>query len=101
MRPALPDSYEALFHSLHIPDFLVVPAMNPDLANALRMPRLERAIGVIYRPQTERMSHYFSARLAAQFDAVIHLDDTSALTPLDVESEKIQEETPETFPSGV
>ena len=56
---------------------------------------------MIYRPQTERMSHYFYARLADQFDAVIHLDETSALTPLDLESEKIEEETPETFPSGV
>jgi erythromycin esterase-like protein len=101
VRPGLPDSYEALFHSLHTPDFLVVPAMNPEVANALREPRLERAIGVIYRPQTERMSHYFYARLADQFDAVIHLDETSALTPLDVESEELERETPETFPSGV
>jgi erythromycin esterase-like protein len=101
VRPALPESYEALFHSLQTPDFLVIPALNPELANALRTPRLERAIGVIYRPQTERMSHYFYARLADQFDAVIHLNKTSALTPLDIESEKVEEETPETFPSGV
>jgi erythromycin esterase-like protein len=65
------------------------------------MPRLERAIGVIYRPETERHSHYFHSRLADQFDAVIHLDETSALEPLDVESEKMRAETPETYPSGI
>jgi erythromycin esterase-like protein len=101
VRPGLPNSYEALFHSLQIPDFLLVPATDPELAKMLRKPRLERAIGVIYRPETERYSHYFHARLADQFDAVIHLDETSALEPLDVESEKTHAETPETYPSGV
>jgi erythromycin esterase-like protein len=101
VRPGLPESYEALFHSLQIPDFLLLPATDPELVNVLRKPRLERAIGVIYRPETERHSHYFHARLADQFDAVIHLDETSALEPLDVESEKTHAETPETYPSGV
>ena len=88
VRPGLPESYEALFHGLQTPDFLLLPATDPELAEALEEPRLERAIGVIYRPETERHSHYFYARLADQFDAVIHLDETSALEPLDVESEK-------------
>ena len=52
-------------------------------ASALRTPRLERAIGVIYRPETERQSHYFLARIASQFDAVIHLDETRAVAPLE------------------
>ena len=101
VRPGLPGSYEALFHGLQTPDFLLLPATDPELAEALEEPRLERAIGVIYRPETERHSHYFYARLADQFDAVIHLDETSALEPLDVESEKKYAETPETYPSGV
>jgi len=101
VRPGLADSYEALFHSLKVPDFLVIPGTDIEAAKLLRMPRLERAIGVIYRPETERLSHYFRARLADQFDAVIHLDQTSALTPLDAESEKIPAEIPETYPSGV
>ncbi len=95
VRPALPESYEALFHELKTPDFLVIPATDSEVAHALRKPRLERAIGVIYRPATETMSHYFHARLADQFDAVIHLDESSALTPLDVKSEEIEEETPD------
>ena len=49
----------------------------------LRTPRLERAIGVIYRPETERQIHYFLARIASQFDAVIHLDETRAVEPLE------------------
>ena len=101
VRPGLPGSYEALFHGLQTPDFLLLPATDPELAEALKEPRLERAIGVIYRPETERHSHYFYARLADQFDAVIHLDETSALEPLDIESEKQYAETPETYPSGV
>jgi erythromycin esterase-like protein len=101
IRPGLPDSCEALFHSLQVPEFLLLLAQNPEVENCLREPRLERAIGVIYRPDTERLSHYFYARLADQFDAVIHLDETSALEPLDIESEKTHTETPETYPSGV
>lgn len=78
--PGLPDSYEALFHEVGHEAFLL------DLRNAdprLNAPRLERAIGVIYRPGTERISHYFDARIADQFDAVIHHDRTTALHPLE------------------
>ena len=68
----------------------------------LRQARLERAIGVIYRPETERFSHYFPARLADQFDAVLHFDETEALVPLDRDAGwETPEELPETFPFGV
>jgi erythromycin esterase-like protein len=71
------------------------------LHDVLVVPRTERAIGVIYRPQTERQSHYFDARLADQFDVVIHLDHTRALEPLERTSLWDQGEPPETFPSGI
>ena len=67
----------------------------------LRTPRLERAIGVIYRPETERQSHYFHARLADQFDAVIHLDQTRALEPLERTADWEAGEAPDLYPWGV
>ncbi len=82
VRPALPDSYSGLFHETGIGDFLLPLRGRAELAEALGEPRLERAIGVIYRPETERASHYFHARLSRQFDAVIHLDVTRAVEPL-------------------
>ena len=81
VRPALPESYAAVFHEAAVPDFALV-LRNTAVADALRPPRLERAIGVVYRPQTERASHYFQASLSEQFDAVVHLDRTRALEPL-------------------
>jgi hypothetical protein len=63
--------------------------------------QLERAIGVIYRPQTERQSHYFQARLTEQFDALIHIDRTTALVPLEPSAHWYREEVPETYPSGL
>jgi erythromycin esterase-like protein len=72
---------------------------DPEIRRALEASRLERAIGVIYRPDTERMSHYFRARLTAQFDAVIHIDETRALEPL--ERWAVDEaDLPETYPSA-
>lgn len=62
---------------------------------------LERAIGVIYRPQTERQSHYFHARLTEQFDALIHIDRTTALVPPESSPCWYHEEVPETYPSGL
>jgi erythromycin esterase-like protein len=62
---------------------------------------LERAIGVIYRPESERVSHYFEAQLSHQFDAVIHFDETRAVEPLDRSAGWESGELPETFPSGV
>lgn len=67
----------------------------------LRKPLLERAIGVIYRPETERWSHYFTTRLPEQFDAVIHLDETRALEPLERESLWDAGELPEAYPTGL
>lgn len=64
-------------------------------------PRLERAIGVIYRPETERLSHYFQARLTEQFDAVLHFDQTRAVEPLEPGVAWKKGEAPETFPSGL
>jgi erythromycin esterase-like protein len=63
--------------------------------------RLERAIGVIYRSETERLSHYFYACLPQQFDAVIHLDDTLGVEPLDRWAKAETGEAPETFPSAL
>ena len=100
LRPALAGSYEALFHELGIPRFLLTLRDGGKAANCLREPRLERAIGVIYRPETERVSHYFHARLPDQFDAVLHLDETRAVEPLERAAEP-SGEVPETFPSGV
>jgi erythromycin esterase-like protein len=95
VRPALPQSWEAHFHELG-PDFAVT-AGEP----ALRDRRLQRAIGVIYRPETERESHYFEAVPAEQFDLLIHLDRTQALEPLERESLWEQGEVPETYPTAL
>lgn len=83
VRPALPDSYEALFHSVGLPGLLLTWRKSAQATETLREPRLERAIGVIYLPETERLSHYFYARLPEQFDAVLHFDQTQAVEPLD------------------
>lgn len=99
VRPALPDSYEALFHHTGLPQFLLNLRDHHAAINGLRQKRLERAIGVIYRPQTESVSHYFSACLPEQFDAVIHLDHTQAVKPLDRRPQGQSGEAPETFPS--
>jgi erythromycin esterase-like protein len=98
VRPSLHGSYERLFHDAGIERFVLM-LRDPEVRAALAEPRLERAIGVIYRPDTERMSHYFGARLADQFDAVIHIDRTEALEPL--ERWAIDEaDLPETYPSA-
>ena len=68
---------------------------------ALREPRLERAIGVIYRPQTERWSHYFHTRLSDQFDVVLHFDETRAVEPLERTPAWVTGEPPETYPTGI
>jgi erythromycin esterase-like protein len=100
VRPALPDSYEALLHDFGLPRFLLVLGDESEALRALRQPRLERAIGVIYLPETERISHYFSARLADQFDAVLHVDVTRAVEPLERTVEWERGELPATFPSA-
>jgi erythromycin esterase-like protein len=72
----------------------------PALTSALAGPRPERAIGVIYRPETERASHYFSARLPEQFDVAVHVDRTRALEPLEKWG-RHEIDLPETYPTGV
>jgi erythromycin esterase-like protein len=86
VRPSFPESIEFLLH------------------DELNEKRLERAIGVIYRPHTERQSHYFNASISTQFDCVIHIEVTHALRPLEIypawtEAEK--EHVPDTFPMNV
>ncbi|MEI9421147.1 erythromycin esterase family protein [Mesorhizobium sp. Cs1299R1N1] len=98
VRPALASSYEALFHEVSSDRFhLDVRNAGADLPRRL----LERAIGVIYRPETERVSHYFHANLAEQFDAVLHFDETRAVEPLERSSEWDAGELAETYPFGV
>ena len=101
VRPALPDSYEALFHATGIPAFWLDLHEDGEALRVLQTPRLQRAIGVIYRPETERQSHYVEARLPSQFDAMIHLDATRALTPLDRDSGWDEGELPDTYPEGL
>lgn len=98
--PGMPGSYEELLHEVGIERFLLPLRDEGPARNALMQRRLERAIGVIYLPRTERQSHYFSAQLARQFDAVIHIDRTTAVQPLDPGGGWHAEEPPETYPSG-
>jgi erythromycin esterase-like protein len=100
VRPALRGSYEELFHETGLPAFWI------DLRGAgqigvLQQRRIERAIGVIYRPESERLSHYFHARLPEQFDAIIHIDETRAVEPLERTSIWEEGELPETYPFQV
>ena len=95
-----------LYQQIGVPSLTTVSALGaPDFFLALRgraldEERLERAIGVVYRPETERASHYLRARLAEQFDAVLHFDVTRALEPLERSAEWESGEPPETYPSG-
>jgi erythromycin esterase-like protein len=105
VRPGLDGSWERLFHDIAVasnaPRFLLRPRdASGEVLEALRRPRLQRAIGVIYRPQTERLSHYFDARLGDQFDAMIHLDETRALAPLDRRPIPEAAALEETYPTG-
>jgi erythromycin esterase-like protein len=101
VRPAHPKSYEALFHDVDVPNFFLNLRDDVDLASHLRSEQLERAIGVIYRPETELISHYFHARLPDQFDAILHYDRTRAVEPLERSTEWQAGEVEETFPSGL
>jgi erythromycin esterase-like protein len=101
VRPALDQSFEALFHDVAIPRFLLTFRNSEHATAALRERLLERAIGVIYRPETERASHYFRASLSKQFDAVVHFDETRAVEPLERTVEWERGEVPETFPTGI
>ncbi|VVC75547.1 hypothetical protein AQUSIP_08370 [Aquicella siphonis] len=82
ISPGLPGSYEELFHHVGYGSFLLDLRENDQLKHYLHLPRLQRAIGVIYRPESERASHYYFTRLPFQFDSLIHIDDTTAVQPL-------------------
>jgi erythromycin esterase-like protein len=101
VRAALPESYEALFHEAGVGNFYLDLSERSPTVSELRHPRLERAIGVIYRPETERMSHYFHAQLPSQFDAILHYDTTRAVEPLERTGEWERGELPETYPSSL
>jgi erythromycin esterase-like protein len=97
VNQGLPGSYETLFHDVEHEAF-VLPLR--DAHEIVPEERLQRAIGVIYRPESERVSHYFHARLTSQFDAMIHIDHTTALTPLEQTPRWETLDAPETFPYG-
>jgi len=98
VRPAMAGSWESTFHQVPHDRFLLPLVDRPEWHDAVL---LERAIGVIYRPETERVSHWFHARLAQQFDAVVHLDRTTAVEPLERTVVWDSGEAPETYPSGL
>lgn len=101
LRPSRPDSVERLLHDSGLSLFLLPLTGRRALSAALQETRLERAVGVIYRPETELASHYFGASLPGQFDAVLHVDRSHALRPLDAPQDWERSEEAETFPTGV
>jgi erythromycin esterase-like protein len=101
VRPGLEGSYEDLFHQVGEGRFWLPLRGNAALSDLLRQKRLQRAIGVIYQPRTERMSHYFHTVLPSQFDAMIHIDETRAVEPLIAEPQWHAGEVAETYPSGL
>ncbi|HEX8625896.1 MAG TPA: erythromycin esterase family protein [Allosphingosinicella sp.] len=102
VRPSLAESYERLCHDSGVPRFLLDmredAGVNEEAVEALLEPRLERFIGVIYRPETERWSHYTEAVLPNQFDAWVWFDETEAVTPLGEEPKTGEDET---YPFGL
>jgi erythromycin esterase-like protein len=99
VRASRNDSYERLCHDAGVPRFLLDFRRDEALRRRLMEPRLERFIGVIYRPETELMSHYADASLPQQFDAFVWFDESSAVTPLG--PEHAREGVPDTYPFGV
>jgi len=100
VREALETSYEHLFHRTGIERFFLSLRDPGEGLGGLKEERLERAIGVVYRPDTERQSHYFSCNLPGQFDGVLHFDATSALEPLERTARWETGEPPETYPTA-
>jgi protein-L-isoaspartate(D-aspartate) O-methyltransferase len=98
VRPGRDDSFECLFHESGKPRLFLDMGRHPELADRLAETRLERFIGVIYRPETEFQSHYAEAALSRQFDAFVWFDDTSAVTPLKTSADK--DVVPDTYPFG-
>lgn len=98
--PGMEGSVEALFHQAGTPRFWL-DLREGEAAGALREELLERAIGVVYRPESERWSHYFEVDLPKQFDAIVHFDETHAVRPLEELGKPMPPEYPETFPTGM
>jgi erythromycin esterase-like protein len=104
VNPARPDSYEYLAHETGLERFLLDTRegrVDVDLRNELMKPRLERFIGVIYRPKTERMSHYSTAILPKQFDAYVWFEETKAVEPLEKHEPPTAQGAEETYPFGL
>jgi erythromycin esterase-like protein len=101
VRPGMAGSYELLFHQVGLAAFYLNLTASTPAVEKLAEPRLERAIGVIYRPETERVSHYFRAKLPQQFDALLYFDRTRAVEPLERTAGWLPEEVPETFPTAL
>lgn len=100
VRPSHKDSYEQIFHKTELGQFFL-NLREKETQELLSQPQLERAIGVIYRPETERVSHYFTAVLSEQFDGIIHFDETRAVESIEVASALSEIDAPETFPEGL
>jgi erythromycin esterase-like protein len=96
VRPSQAGSYERLCHDSAVSRFLLQFARDEELRRRLNEPRLERYIGVIYRPETELASHYAESSLPRQFDAFVWFDESAAVTPLG--PEHAREGVPETYP---
>jgi hypothetical protein len=101
VRDGFPGSCEDLFHQTGHTRFWLALRDEVTLRLLVAAKRLQRAIGVIYRPDTERQSHYFFTHLAKQFDALIHIDETNAVDPLNKGSVWSTGKAPETFPTGM
>jgi erythromycin esterase-like protein len=101
IRPAISRSYEMLMHQTGVRNFWLDFHEHPSVADHLRPMRLERAIGVVYHPETERQSHYFAASLPEQFDGIFHIDETRAVEPLERTVAWEAGEVEETYPSGL
>ncbi|MCD6034624.1 MAG: hypothetical protein K0R63_365 [Rickettsiales bacterium] len=100
VRDPLSGSYEEIFHHVNHKQFLINLQENNDAVDLLMEPRLQRAIGVIYRPDTERYSHYFKSCLPQQFDFLLHYDETHAVEPLETTPHWHRGELDETYPTG-
>ncbi len=96
-----PGSYEEIFHHVGHKNFMIDLREQNEATDLLREPRLQRAIGVVYRPESERQSHYFLSCLPQQFDFLIHYDETHAVKPLKTNLYPHKGEMDETYPSGL
>lgn len=103
VRPSLQESYEGLCHASETERFMLPLRRSEDLRRGLAGERLQRAIGVVYRPETERSSHYFHASLPRQFDEWIFFDRSEAVTPLrtGVEAGVEEDRALDTYPFAV